>query len=44
MAKHPKYAELRTMIPRHKSLPPAYAKTAVTLIDELLKKLASEEE
>ncbi len=40
---HPKYPELRTVLPRHSTLAKAYIREAVDLIDKLERLMAEEE-
>ena len=38
VVRHPDHHDLVTTVARHNELPPAYARTAVDLIDELLRR------
>ena len=40
VARHPEFPDLNTTVARHDELDPAYARTAVRLIDELLRRKA----
>jgi hypothetical protein len=44
IVKHPKYAQLRTTLPRHSVLAKAYVRQAIALIDELDRLVAEEPE
>ena len=40
VVRHPEFPDLNTTVARHNELDPAYARTAVRLIDELLRRKA----
>ncbi len=40
VVRHPEFPDLNTIVTRHDELDPAYARTAVRLIDELLRRKA----
>jgi len=40
VVRHPDYPDLHTTVARHHELPPVYARTAVRLIEELLRRIA----
>ena len=40
VVRHPRFPDLNTTVPRHENLDPTYARTAVSLIDELFRRLA----
>ena len=40
VVRHPEFPDLNTTVARHDELDPAYARTAVRLIDELLRRKA----
>ena len=41
VVRHPEFPDLNTTVARHNDLDPAYARTAVRLIDELLRRRAA---
>ena len=42
VVRHPHHPDLTTTVARHQELPPAYARTALRLIDELLRRTTSQ--
>ena len=42
VVRHPDHPDLVTTVARHRELPPVYARTAVRLIQELLRRTATE--
>ena len=42
VVRHPDHPDLNTTVARHQELPPVYARTAVRLIEELLRRVADQ--